>query len=151
MLCVNDIKEEIFKKVDTLLKELFRQPNMHTSLNTAEESILRLLAEKQTLPVEELKKYLEMDAYKISRTLKALETYDKEKKAPLINSDCDPKDKRRKIVSVTKDGLKILKDELDKRKKRLECLFGDLEETELETLLGLVNKMLTHIVLQRVK
>ena len=141
----NKLKKELSGNIDALVAGLAKLANTNTEplLNITEESLLCLLLEKRRpLSIDEIKKTVKLDAFQISRVLKALEDYHREKKkSSLIKRSIDPHDKRHRRVSITVIGKQILKEKLDGRARRLEVLFAPLNEDDLIILNELVKKM----------
>ncbi|MDE1988821.1 MAG: hypothetical protein KGI39_03945, partial [Patescibacteria group bacterium] len=95
-------------------------------LKTEEEHILNMVMDKD-VSVSELKRNLKMDADKISRILRSLRWYQKgKKKFSLINENHDPKDARRRVVSITRQGMKILEIVSSEKEQKCKEFFGCL-------------------------
>lgn len=141
------IKKELFGNINAIVSGLAKLANANAEplLNITEEALLRMLLEKggRSLLIDEIKKTARLDAFQVSRVLKALESYRKEgKKTPLIKRSIDLHDKRQRKVSITAVGRQILKEKSNRRTQRLEVLFYPLNKDDLVILDGLIKKML---------
>lgn len=141
----NKLKKELSGNIDVLVAGLAKLANTNAEplLNITEEVLLRLLLEnRRSLSIDEIKIAVKLDAFQVSRVLKALEDYRREsKKSPLIKRSIDPHDKRHRRVSITANGKQVLKEKLDGRAHRFEVLFAPLNEDDLIIFNELVKKM----------
>lgn len=116
------------------------------SLTLKEEIILNFLSKRRSATATKIKFAFNLEAYSLSRIIRSLTFYNKEEGRegeiiPLIVDKTNPADRRRKIISITFAGKKVLEKVFLKRTERLKKSFGSLNKKERKTLITLLKKM----------
>lgn len=114
--------------------------NDDVKLNNREKSILNLFKKGTTsISIEEIKKRLQIDAYKASRSLKSLEGY---YEGALIERKVYGNDRRHRTISITSYGKEFLNRENEKEEQKIRALLNRLNKDEVQIFEILLTKVI---------
>lgn len=115
------IRQNLAKKLNPELKEKY-------AISLAEHFLLEHIATSNIKPTE-LAKTLQIPAHAISKKLENLQS------AKLIERSLDPDDARKRVLTITTKGKKLLKNTTSLIKKEVGAILERLESNELEPFL----------------
>ncbi|HHT9120937.1 MAG TPA: MarR family winged helix-turn-helix transcriptional regulator [Candidatus Hypogeohydataceae bacterium YC41] len=129
--------------ISLLTFELGRHPESTPLLTPDQEALLTLLHQRGKLSLKEIKTFLHIDTFQMSRLLSSVENYiENRRPASLVHREVNFQDKRQWIISLSRDGTRVLLEEWKRRKKRVETLLGPLTLREKKTFMDIINKMI---------
>ena len=131
------------KLTDELMNTLDEHPRrmgtgMFTTVQLGEMAVIRLLGDREEpLAAGEISTRLKMTTSRIAAVLNSLE------KKRLLIREADPSDRRRVLVSLTKEGRAFCKKKREEGRIRAMRFLERLGEEDAETFVRLLKKMFT--------
>ena len=135
--------EDFVEGINLLTFELGRHPETPL-LTPGQEALLTLLNQRRKLPLKEIKSFLHINTFQMSRLLSSVENYiENRRSTPLVRREVSSLDKRQWIVTLSTEGKRVLLEEWKRRKKRVETLLRPLTPQEKDAFMGILNKMVS--------
>lgn len=129
--------------ISLLIFELGRHPEATPLITPDQEVLLTLLHQRGRLSLKEIKAFLHINTFQMSRLLSSVESYiENRRPTSLVHREVNSQDKRQWIVSLSPDGKRVLLEEWKRRKKRVETLLGPLTLKEKRAFMDIINKMI---------
>lgn len=130
--------------ISLLIMELGRHPESSSILTFGQEALLTLLSREDKMSLKDIKTYLNINTFQMSRLLSSLENYVEDKlQAPLIIREVNEQDKRQWVISISVDGKRVLKEELHRRRLRVKKLVDPLTQEDKTNFMSIIQKMIT--------
>lgn len=130
--------------VSLLVLELGRHPESSSILTYGQETLLTLLSHSEKMSLKDIKTYLDINTFQMSRLLSSLENYVEDKnRTPLIAREVNDQDKRQWVISISDDGRRVLTEELHRRKLRVRKILAPLTQGEKTSLMSIIRKIIT--------
>lgn len=135
--------EDFVEGINLLTFELGRHPETPL-LTPGQEALLTLLNQRGKLPLKEIKTFLHINTFQMSRLLSSVENFiENRRPISLVHREVSPQDKRQWIVSLSPNGKRVLLDEWKRTKKWVEVLLKPLTSREKGTFMDIINKMVS--------
>src|SRR3989304_7495562 len=129
--------EDFVEGINLLTFELGRHPETPL-LTPGQEALLTLLNQRGKLPLKEIKPFLHINTFQMSRLLSPLKNYiENRRSTPLVRREVSSRDKRQWIVALSTEGKRVLLEEWRRRKKRVEALLRPLTPQEKGTFMDI--------------
>ncbi len=130
--------------ISLLIMELGRHPESTSILTFGQEALLTLLSREDKMSLKDIKTYLNINTFQMSRLLSSLENYVEDKlQAPLIIREVNEQDKRQWVISISVDGKRVLKEEFHRRRLRVKKLVDPLTQEDKTNFMSIIQKMIT--------
>ena len=98
-------------------------------------SVLELLLHKGPLPVNTIGKRVFITSGSITAAVDRLESM------KLVERRDDPKDRRVRVVALTRDGESLIREKFSEHVKHMDQAFSVLDQTEIDSLQALLRKL----------
>ena len=138
--------EDFVEGISLLILEMGRHPESAPLLTPGQEALLTLLNQRGKLPLKEIKSFLHINTFQMSRLLSSLENFiENRRPISLVHREVSPQDKRQWIVSLSPDGKRVLLDEWKRTKKWVEVLLRPLTPQEKGAFMDIIDKMVSSL------
>ncbi len=136
--------EDFVEGISLLILEMGRHPESAPLLTPGQEALLTLLNQRGKLPLKEIKSFLHINTFQMSRLLSSVENYIEDRRpTPLVFREVNSRDKRQWIVALSTEGKGVLLEEWRRRKKRVETLLRPLTTQEKDIFMDILDKMVS--------
>jgi len=136
--------EDFVEGISLLVLEMGRHPESAPLLTPGQEALLTLLNQRGKLPLKEIKSFLHINTFQMSRLLSSVENYiENRRSTPLVLREVNSRDKRQWIVALSTEGKRVLLEEWRRRKKRVETLLRPLTPQEKDAFMDILDKMVS--------
>lgn len=136
--------EDFVEGISLLVLEMGRHPESAPLLTPGQEALLTLLNQRGKLPLKEIKPFLHINTFQMSRLLSSVENYVEDRQStPLVRREVSSLDKRQWIVALSTEGKRVLQEEWRRRKRRVETLLKPLTPREKGAFMDIINKMVS--------
>jgi DNA-binding MarR family transcriptional regulator len=138
--------KDFVEGISLLILEMGRHPESAPILTPGQEALLTLLNQRGKSSLKEIKSFLHINTFQMSRLLSSVEDYvESHLPAPLVLREVNSRDKRQWIVSISPDGRRVLLEEWRRRKKRVATLLKPLTLQEKRVFMDIIDKMISSI------
>ncbi len=136
--------EDFARAISLLTFELGRYIESAPLLTPSQEALLTLLEQRRKLSLKEIKTFLPVNTYQLSRLVASLENFIENRRTiPLVLREVNSHDKRQWLISLLPEGRRVLLTEWRRRKKRLGTLLSPLSLEEKDMFMDILDKMLS--------
>ncbi|HUD10730.1 MAG TPA: MarR family transcriptional regulator [Candidatus Saccharimonadales bacterium] len=132
-------RNELFNKLEQSLmiigKEMYQEQAGISGCSPAQNHVLMIIGMHEAIGVKELAENLRVTSGAATQHIDSLE------KAGLLTRKLNPNNRREVVVETTKEGKNVFQKVRTAKAQMLSRLFSELSDDELNTLVGLIEKV----------